>query len=176
MYVIWPARHHDWSIIRYNMIIWPLANTVYDRIFGDFTAKNSVCTGLARTAYMHRIWPYIWYWVVFLPKKCIYTVYIWLLPALHTYTLHTWSTLFFSHVPWQVAMVKPQPFCKRKLSKFLQLAKYPSTGGSIPLMYPICESFRLNIQVCMSYTQLQAASLRTAEFMSSTTNSYVRAS
>eukprot|EP00983_Pelagomonas_calceolata_P095699 1158040-Pelagomonas_calceolata.AAC.9 len=48
----------------------------------------------------------------------------------------------------QVAMVKPQPFDKKRLSKFLRLSSYPdSMQGVVPLMYPICESFRLNIQV-----------------------------
>jgi len=46
----------------------------------------------------------------------------------------------------QVSLVKPHQFCKRKLSGFLSLAKYPKDMDVVPLMYPICESFRLNIQ------------------------------
>ncbi|KAF5842359.1 hypothetical protein DUNSADRAFT_7673 [Dunaliella salina] len=50
----------------------------------------------------------------------------------------------------EVAMVQPQPFDKRKLSKFLSLSSYPaSMKGVVPLMYPICESFRLNIQALL---------------------------
>mmetsp|Transcript_13101 Transcript_13101/g.35676 ORF Transcript_13101/g.35676 Transcript_13101/m.35676 type:complete len:343 (-) Transcript_13101:289-1317(-) len=52
--------------------------------------------------------------------------------------------------PIEVAMVKPQPFDKKRLSKFLRLSSYPdSMQGVVPLMYPICESFRLNIQALL---------------------------
>jgi len=39
------------------------------------TQVNIVCVGLARTVYIHRIWPYIWWFPC--QKYCIYTVYIW---------------------------------------------------------------------------------------------------
>jgi len=41
----------------------------------------STWIGLARTAYIHRIWPYIWLFPC--QKYRIYTVYIWFWPTLH---------------------------------------------------------------------------------------------
>ena len=43
------------------------------------------CLGLARTVYIHRIWPYIWSFSC--QKYRIYTVYVWLWPTL----LMSWS-------------------------------------------------------------------------------------
>jgi len=49
------------------------------RTYGMGTRK-AVLLGLARTVYMHRIWPYIW--GVPCQKYRIYTVYIWYWPTL----------------------------------------------------------------------------------------------
>jgi hypothetical protein len=40
----------------------------------------ALCIGLARTVYIHRIWPYIWWFPC--QKYLIYTVYIWFWPTL----------------------------------------------------------------------------------------------
>ena len=43
--------------------------------------------GLARTVYIHRIWPYIWWFPCH--KYRIYTVYIWFWPTLYIYGVYT---------------------------------------------------------------------------------------
>ena len=54
----------------------------------------TVYIGLARTVYIHRIWPYIWW---FPCQRChIYTVYIWFWPILRIY-IWSWSTLFIQY-------------------------------------------------------------------------------
>ena len=42
--------------------------------------KKHILVGLARTVYMHGIWPYIWWF--FCQKHRIYTVYVWFWPTL----------------------------------------------------------------------------------------------
>ena len=64
----------------------PYIYTVYDRILGDFPAKNTVytpykCRVGQNPVYMHHIWPYIWWFPC--QKYRIYTVYIWFWPTLH---------------------------------------------------------------------------------------------
>jgi len=50
------------------------------------------CIGFTRTVYMHRIWPYMWW---FPCQKCrIYVVYIWSWPSAASaalFTIHNWT-------------------------------------------------------------------------------------
>eukprot|EP00197_Chlamydomonas_leiostraca_P002717 CAMPEP_0202857906 /NCGR_PEP_ID=MMETSP1391-20130828/666_1 /ASSEMBLY_ACC=CAM_ASM_000867 /TAXON_ID=1034604 /ORGANISM="Chlamydomonas leiostraca, Strain SAG 11-49" /LENGTH=328 /DNA_ID=CAMNT_0049536769 /DNA_START=189 /DNA_END=1176 /DNA_ORIENTATION=+ len=48
-----------------------------------------------------------------------------------------------------VTLVRPVRFDAPRLAAFHRLACYPSTSGSTPLMYPICQAFRLNIQAML---------------------------
>jgi hypothetical protein len=52
-----------------------------------FACTGSTFVGLARTIYIHRIWPYIWWFPC--QNYRMYTVYIWLWPTLHICKQHT---------------------------------------------------------------------------------------
>jgi hypothetical protein len=59
-----------------------------------------VMTRLARTVYIHRIWPYIWWFPC--QKYRIYAVYIWFWPTLAMTlvlcTMHSWALPFPSYL------------------------------------------------------------------------------
>jgi len=52
--------------------------------------NHQIYVGLARTVYMHRIWPYIWWFPC--QKHRIYTVYVWFWPTLNILGIygHVW--------------------------------------------------------------------------------------
>jgi hypothetical protein len=87
-------RHRQWWLSRALPNDWMTTGTandqmttgpVFDQTFSRQARNtenppNVVCVGLARTVYIHRIWPYIWWFPC--QKYRIHTVYIWFWPTL----------------------------------------------------------------------------------------------
>ena len=62
----------------------------------DKPCKGDMFLRLARTVYMHHIWPYIWW--LSCQKYRIYTVYIWFWPTLHVFC--TQLSIKATHAPY----------------------------------------------------------------------------
>jgi hypothetical protein len=75
-FVLQPRCTSTWSV-------WVLSRSTWHVRYFCASTKISyiICTGLARTVYIHHIWPYIWWFPC--QKYRIYTVYIWFWPTLH---------------------------------------------------------------------------------------------
>ena len=70
-----PLQHTHTHTSTYMSATWVWQGRTY-----GMGTRKAVLLGLARTVYMHRIWPYIW--GVPCQKYRIYTVYIWYWPTL----------------------------------------------------------------------------------------------
>ena len=72
------ARCVRWACV--SKLYGHLTICLYESITFVWVVSNCLFVGLARTVYIHRIWPYIW-WIP-CQKYRIHTVYIWFWPTL----------------------------------------------------------------------------------------------
>jgi len=76
-------------------------DTLLMRCAAHFSSFQDACLGLARTVYMHRIWPCTWWSPC--QKYRIYTVYTWFWPILHMFAWVQGACLPKRNAVWLLA-------------------------------------------------------------------------
>jgi len=108
------------------------SNTALESVGFLYVSRYASYIGLASTVYIHRIWPYIWWFPCW--KYRIYTVHIWFWPTLIIHHIHS----VYKRYIWQA---NDQIYGhKRCIYTILANPSYEQAFCNPPLWYPLLSS------------------------------------